>query len=223
METRLLIGLVEDQLLFREGLKGILNGHNDLEVIFESSDGFSVIEKLGECQSVPDVMLVDISLPPNGKQEFNGLAVTNALTRNYPDMKILILSVHDDENFISQFIANGAHGYLIKDSHPNEVFEAIFSVFHKGAYINERTLKALQNKTVKKLRPGTGFVKLTKREAEILQLVCQQYTAEEIATKLFISAKTVNGHRINLLQKTGSKNVAGLVIYAVKNQLVNLF
>jgi DNA-binding NarL/FixJ family response regulator len=220
------IGLIEDQLLFREGMKNILNhsSGNRFKVVFESGDGYSVIGKLTNSKEVPNVMLVDLSLPPTpDKKEFSGLDVTQALINNYPDIKILILSVHDDDNFIADLIEHGAHGYLVKDSDPQEVFTAIESVFHKGTYINEQTLKAIQTRMGKKAVKKKINIEITKREEEILQLVCQQYTAEEIAQKLYISVKTVNGHRNNLLLKTHSKNVTGLVLYAVKNHIVEVF
>jgi DNA-binding NarL/FixJ family response regulator len=217
------IGIIEDQLLFREGVKAILNNHQQFEVVFESGDGFSVIDKLNAASVLPDVMLVDLSLPPkNSKEPFTGLEVTLALADAYPDIRVLILSIHHDENFINELIKNGAHGYLVKDCDPQEIFEAVTAVFTKGSYINARTLKALQNSTNRRPRPKGVLVQLSGREEEVLQLVCQQMTAEEIAQKLYLSVKTVNGHRNNLLLKTGSKNVTGLVIYAIKNNLVKI-
>lgn len=222
MKHTVKIGLVEDQLLFRTGIKAILNSWDDLEVVFESGEGYTVIEKLMASSLIPDVMLVDLSLPPNGTRDYSGEHLTLDLCRYFPDIKIIILSVHRDENYMARLIETGAHGYLIKDSDPEEVYEAITSVYHKGSYINQLTLKAIQRNMGKKSRPVQQLDSITKREVEILQLTCQQYTAEEIAQKLFISVKTVNGHRNNLLQKTGSRNVTGLVIYAIKNQLVEL-
>nr|WP_294858514.1 response regulator transcription factor [uncultured Fluviicola sp.] len=214
------IGLVEDQLLFRTGIKAILSSWDDLDVVFESGDGYSVIEKLENGAEIPDVMLVDLSLPPDGTTEYSGENLTIDLNRHFPNVKIIILSVHRDENYMARLIETGAHGYLVKDSDPQEVYEAITTVHLKGSYINELTLKAIQRNMGKKSKSVQQSADLTKREVEILQLTCQQYTAEEIARKLFISVKTVNGHRNNLLQKTGSRNVTGLVMYAVKNQLV---
>lgn len=221
MQTKIRVGLVEDQYLFREGMKAILNTWPDIEVMFESAEGYTVLDKLKN-STLPDVMLVDLSLPPRGQEEFSGLHVTTALLESFPDMKILILSVHEDENFIAQLIENGAHGYLVKDSDPREVHDAIIAVYHKGSYINERTLKALQHKMAKRVKPARTVVQITRREEEVLQLVCQQYTAEEIAEKLFLSVKTVNGHRNNLLQKTGSRNVTGLVLYAIRNNIIKV-
>lgn len=222
MNDEIYVGLVEDQLLFREGMKAIIATWKDIRTVFESADGYSVMEKLSHCAVPPNVLLVDLSLPARGGQEFSGLHVTRAVTAAYPEMKIVILSIHDDENFISQLIESGAHGYLVKDCDPQEVHDAIVTVHTRGSYINERTLKALQHKMAGKPRPVKKLLSITRREEEILQLVCRQYTAEEIASKLFISVKTVNGHRNNLLQKTGSRNVTGLVLYAVRNNIVTL-
>src|SRR5471030_322051 len=216
------IGIVEDQLLFREGIKAILNNWDNFSIVFESADGYSVIEKLNAAAILPDVMLVDLSLPPIDKKEYSGLHVTFAMAELYPTIKVLILSVHDDENFISEMVKNGAHGYLVKDCDPQELHDAIESVHKKGSYINARTLKAIQNNMARKVKPKKLLANISAREEEILQLTCQQYTAEEIANKLFISVKTVNGHRNNLLIKTGSRNVTGLVIYAIKNNIVSL-
>jgi len=222
MSTTIHVGLVEDQPLFRQGMKAIISEWPGMDVVFESADGYSVKDKLQNAAVIPDVMLVDLTLPPDGKTECSGLDVTRVLLETWPDMRIIILSVHDDENYIAQLIEEGAHGYLLKDCDPGEVKEAIESVYRKGSYINERTLRAIQNNLGNRKKPPKQKEEITKREEEILQLVCQQFTAEEIAEKLFISVKTVNGHRNNLLQKTGSKNVTGLVIYAVKNGIIAL-
>lgn len=221
MNDKIKIGLVEDQLLFREGIKAILAAEPSFEVVFESADGHSVIEKL-EANVIPEVMLVDLSLPAKDGKEFSGLDVTRVLLHRFPEMKILILSVHNDESFMARLIEQGAHGYLVKDSDPREVFEAIISLHTKGLYINEKTLKAIQHNMGKKIKPPKAVPEISKREAEVLHLTCLQYTAEEIAEKLFISVKTVNGHRNNLLQKTGSRNVTGLVMFAIKNQIIEL-
>lgn len=218
------IGIVEDHHLFREGLKAILNGWSDVKVVFEAAEGYTVIDNLNKQQpNLPHIMIVDLSLPPNNNEEYSGMHLTSDLLKHFPDIKIIILSVHIDENFIAQLIEYGAHSYLVKDCDPQELYNAVIAVHTKGSYINERSLKAIQHNLNKKrsVRPQITL-EITKREVEVLQLVCQQFTAEEIAEKLFISVKTVNGHRNNLLQKTGSRNVTGLVIYAIKNNIVTL-
>lgn len=221
-DQKIRVGLVEDQLLFRQGLKAILASLPDVEVMFESADGYSVVDKLTACPELPHVLLVDLSLPPNGKTEYNGMQLTNDITLRFPDIKVMILSVHNDDSLIAQLIQYGAAGYLVKDCNPQEVYDAILSVHTKGSYINAQSLKAIQNNLGKRHKPKalTAALNLTKREVEILQLICQQNTTEEIAEKLFISAKTVDGHRNNLLQKTGSRNTVGLVLFAVSQNLL---
>lgn len=219
MSNKIHIGLVEDQFLFRRGIKAILESWSDLEVVFEAEDGFSVIEKLKTKEVLPDVMLVDLSLPPNGEKEFSGLDLTLELQEIYPEIKTLILSAHDDEFLMAQLIEKGANGYLVKDSDPEEVYEAIVILHTKGAYVNAKILKALQGRLIGRVKPKKSQEILSPREEEVLRLICQQLTAQEIGEKLFISTKTVNGHRSHLLQKTGAKNVTGLVIYAIKHGL----
>lgn len=223
MKNKISIGLVEDQQLFRNGIKAILEGWENLTVTFESGEGYSVIGKLQETVSVPDVMLIDLSLPSKGDKPYSGEQLTLDLQCFFPSVKVLILSAHQDEQFITRLIEIGAHGYLVKDSDPLEVYEAIMTVYEKGAYINKLALSAIQNNFGKRTRAIIhDDSELTRREIEILQLTCEQYTAEEIGEKLFISVKTVNGHRTNLLMKTGSRNMAGLVMYAVKKGLVKV-
>ncbi|MFY8037598.1 MAG: response regulator [Cyclobacteriaceae bacterium] len=221
-EPKIRVGLVEDQELFRQGLKAILSLHPTIDVVFESADGYSVIEKLNVCPQLPHVLLVDISLPPNGKVEYSGMHLTNDLAIHFPEIKVLILSVHNDDHLIAQLIQHGAAGYLVKDCDPQEVYNAIGSVYTKGAYINEQTLRAIQGNLGKRQKSKAlpTALNLTKREIEILQLICQQNTTEEIAEKLFISSKTVDGHRNNLLQKTGSRNTVGLVLFAISQNIV---
>jgi len=224
-DDKITVGLVDDQLLFRQGMKAILSAWNNIEIIFECADGFSVIDKLNHSAVVPQVMLIDLSLPPHNGKEFSGKEVTTLLRQHFPEIKVVILSGHDNENFIAQLIESGAHGYLVKDSDPGEVYEAIRSAHQHGSYINAKTLRAIQNNINRKTaaRPiNSSNESLSKREEEILQLICMQFTTEAIADKLFISPKTVNNHRNSLLQKTGAHNVAGLVMWAVKNGVVKV-
>lgn len=219
---KILIGLVEDQFLFRKGIKAIINSWQRFEVCFESEDGYSVVQKLKEAAVVPHVMLVDLSLPPDGHIEYGGLELTEALQGSFPEIKVVILSAHNDEFYISKLIEKGAHGYLIKDSDPDEVQSAIISVHEQGSYINAHTLKAIQDRLAGKVKVNKTQEQLSKREEEVLKLVCQQLTTEEIGEKLFISPKTVNGHRNKLLQKTNSRNATGLVMYAIKHHIVEV-
>jgi DNA-binding NarL/FixJ family response regulator len=214
------IGMVEDQLLFRQGIKHILEGWENFKMVFESPDGYSMKKRLEQNSEIPNIMLVDITLPPDGSKEFNGSQVVQVLKQYYPEMKILILSVHEDSYLMAKFIEEGANGYLVKDSDPNELHDAIVAICERGSYINERSLNALQGRLIGKITKPKNQTELTNRELEVLRLICQQKTTSEIANELFISSKTVNGHRNNLLQKTDSKNMSGLVMYAIKHHIV---
>ena len=214
------LGIIEDQHLFLQGIKSILEAWPEMEFVFESPNGYSVLERLEKNTTVPDIMLIDLTLPPNGTEEFNGWQVVQVLKEHYPDMKLLILSAHNDSYLIAKLIEEGANGYIVKDSDPQEVYDAIVNISEKGSYINARSLEAIQDKLAGKLNTPKTHESLTKREVEVLRLVCQQKTAQEIGDELFISVKTVNGHRNNLLQKTGSRNMSGLVMYAIKHNIV---
>lgn len=221
MET-IKLGIVEDQHLFREGIKALLSEHAEIEFIFESAEGYTVLERLKAAEQVPNVMLIDLTLPPNGNEEFNGWRVVEVLKQNYPEMGLLVLTVHNDEYLIAKLIEEGANGYLVKDSDSEEVYRAIKSIHEQGSYINQYSLKAIQGRLNGKVKTPKTDLPISKREIEVLRAICQQKTAEEIGQDLFISSKTVNGHRNNLLQKTGSRNMTGLVMYAIKHKLVEV-
>lgn len=217
------IGLVDDQELVRSGFKTIINNWENMQVTFESKEGYSVIKRFAKMENLPDILLVDLQLPNYGDLIYSGAHLTRDLREEYPEIKILILSVQDDPVTIADLIERGAHGFLSKSCAPDELHNAIESIHIQGSYINGKTLEALQ----RRLNGGQGSKQvnsdeLTSREMEVLGLICQQLTAEEIGERLFISAKTVNGHRNNLLQKTGSRNITGLVMYAVKKGLVEM-
>jgi len=225
-QNNIRIGLVEDQHIFREGIKALVTGWPQIEVTFETAEGYTIVEKLKCSPQLPDVLLVDYSLPAQGELEFNGIQVIHAVNIHFPDIKIIVLSTHEDEHFIAHIIKNGARGHLVKDSDPEELRLAILAVHEKGSCINERTLLAIQNNMGKKSksnRDENGLIQISKREKEVLDLICRQYKTEEIAEKLFISSKTVDGHRNSLLQKTDSRNTAGLVVFALRNHIVNIF
>lgn len=217
MHESIRVGIVDDQQLILTGLTAILNNWENFEVVFESENGYSVVERLTSTEHPPQVMLVDLSLPPNGQEEYSGIQLTLDLRKHFPDLKILILTVQDDPITTADLIEKGAHGFLSKNCSPDELRMAIVAVCNQGSYFNERTLDAIQKRLNNQLKVPKNDNALTNREVEILQLICQQFTAEEIGNRLFISPKTVNGHRNNLLQKTGSRNINGLVMYAIKH------
>ncbi len=218
MEANLIkVGLADDHELMRAGLAQILEASGPITVIFEASNGAELLEQL-KTKRV-DVVLLDLEMPVMGGQEALPEVVVN-----YPETKVLILSMHDSNSFIVKMMELGASGYLLKDMPPSEVAKAVQTVVNDGLYFNAKVSRALLAGL-----PGsqieiesTGQVRetLSQRELEVLRLICQEYTTTEIAESLFLSPKTIEGYRKNLLEKTGVKNMAGLAIFAVRNNLI---
>ena len=221
MKTNIQLAIADDQRLFLKGMRFIIDTFENIDLIIEAYDGQDLINKLAS--TTPDVVLLDLKMPV-----MDGIETTKHLKIHYPDLKIILLTMHNDERLISYMMELGVNGYLLKDEEPEQVKKAIESVMKKDFFFNEYVSKALLKgvKGKHKNRAPSVFsptgANLTKRELEILQLICQERTTAEIASQLFISTRTVEGHRKNLLEKTNVRNMAGLVIYAMKNQLVTV-
>jgi len=161
---------------------------------------------------------MDIKMPV-----MDGLMCTSKIHTLFPEVKVIILTMYDDERYILHLLESGANGYLLKNAEPEEVEQSIMSVFKNGYYFNDHISKVMHKGLLNKSRPILGEIeKLTDREREILQLICLEYTAQEIAQKLFLSVRTIEGHKKNLLRKTDTKNTAGLVVFALTNGIVDV-
>ena len=215
------LAIADDQVLFLRGLKYILEDFNDIELVIEASNGRELLDAIPE--NTPDVVLMDMKMPV-----MDGMEATKALKASYPGIKVILLSMFDDERLITHMMENGANGYLLKNEEPHILKEAIDSVLEKDLYFNDYVskalLKGLQHKKapLPSLQSDKPEMHLTPREKEVLELICQELTTAEIAQQLYLSTRTVEGHRKNLLEKTGVRNTAGLVIFAVKNELIEL-
>jgi DNA-binding NarL/FixJ family response regulator len=214
------IAIADDQLLFRRGMAAIINNFEGMSVVCETDNGSKLLTFLETTTQKPDVILMDLSMP-----ELNGIDTMKIIHEKYPDQKVIILSIHNEEKFVVHLIELGANAYLFKNAEPQDVENAIRGVVEKGFYFSESLMmtfqKRLNNKKTHVSVHDNIPISLTTREIEVLNLICQELTAQEIAEKLFISVRTVDGHRNNLLEKTGARNTAGLVIFAIKNNLVN--
>ncbi len=215
------IALVEDQQLFRESLAALLERIPEFEVLTVCENGRVFMDTLATLPVAPDVVLVDMDMP-----EMNGVQLTEALHKQRPDIKVIILTVYNQERFMVKMVEAGACGYLLKNCGTEEVLNAIRQAYSAGYYFNEFFLNAMKNGAKYKSASMLDFnhipVELTEREREILLLICQELTNIEIGEKLFISPRTVDGHRNNLLAKTGARNTAGLVVFAVTNNLLQI-
>jgi DNA-binding NarL/FixJ family response regulator len=214
------IAIADDQMLFRRGMAAIINSFDDMMVVCETDNGRKLLTFLETTTQKPDVILMDLSMP-----ELNGIDTMKIIHEKYPDQKVIILSIHNEEKFVVHLIELGANAYLFKNAEPEDVENAIRGVVEKGFYFSESLMltfqKRLNNKKTHVSVHDNIPITLTIREIEVMNLICQELTAQEIAEKLFISVRTVDGHRNNLLEKTGARNTAGLVIFAIKNNLVD--
>ncbi|PQB05949.1 DNA-binding response regulator [Aureitalea marina] len=211
--------MADDEELFRVGLSHILNRYEDVDILFEADNGQSLMEQLAEAEELPDIVVMDIKMP-----EMNGVEATKMLRKEYPDINIIALTTYNTKPFIRNMIDVGACAYLVKNSAPQEVIHTIRQVYSNGFYYDKLVMESIRsNKRSTKPKGDKTSANgefITDREKQILELICRQYTSQEIAQKLFISKRTVEVHRKNLLDKTQSKNIAGLVVYALKNELV---
>jgi len=214
------VAITDDQVLFRRGMASIINTFNGISIVLEADNGRVLLDSLATIDVLPDIVLLDLSMP-----ELNGIETTKLLHANFPSVKIIILSVYGEDRFVTHLMELGVNAYLFKNVEPEEVERAIRTVVDKDFYFNEAFLNAMKNRLTNKRQkitltdniPST----LTSREIEVLNLICKQRTAQEIADQLFISVRTVDGHRNNLLEKTGARNSAGLVLFAIKHRLID--
>lgn len=207
------LALVDDQQLFRAGLKLILAEEPEFEVVFEADHGRQFFERL-RFEPV-DIVLLDVEMPI-----MDGMETLERLRQDHPEVKVIMLTMHESERLIIHLMNGGASGFLLKDEQPKIVCKAIRQVHENGIFFRNYVSKALlKNGRKQNSKPDLGLAqpKLSDREHEVLRLICQELTSKEIADKLYISARTVDGHRRNLQEKTGARNIAGLVLYAVRN------
>lgn len=214
------IVLVDDELLFRKGISFLLEREANIEVVFEASNGVELINFLHQVSILPDIIMTDLKMP-----FLDGVEATKIIHKEFPDIKIIALTSYDSNSFVANMIDMGASSYIVKSATPQELIKTITEVAYKGFYYNENVLKIIQDDFVtnKHNRNNVDNHFLTNREIEVLQLICEQKTTTEIAEILFISPRTVEGHRNNLLLKTASKNIAGLVFYAIQNNIVIVY
>lgn len=207
--------IADDHRVFREGIVSILENTGEIRVVAQAQDGKEVMEKLRKAR--PELILMDISMGEAG-----GIETTRLVKEQYPEIKILVLSMHSESSYIVRMLEAGASGYLLKDAGSAELVNAIKAVAEGHTYFSSQVSATLVDQLVKGKKPPErkAGVPLTRREIEVLRLIAEEYSNPEIADKLFISIRTVDTHRRNLLEKLGVKNTAGLVKYAIKHGLV---
>ncbi len=213
------LALCDDHTLFRVGLASILGQIQDFELILEAGNGQELIDKIA--RKTPDVVLLDLQMPV-----MDGTATADYLREHHPLIKIVVLTMHDEDRMVLHLLEKGVSGYLLKDAEAGEVEKAVRKVMDEGVYLNEFVSKAMLRRMTnrKEVKPVKDFynskILLSEREKEVLVLICEGLSTNEISEKIFLSPRTVEGHRLRILEKTGTKNTAGMVAYAFKNNLV---
>lgn len=204
------VALVDDHQLFRSGINFIISDTEDIEIAFEASNGQEFLDFVDQYQ--PDLVLMDINMPV-----VDGVEATRRALEKYPDLKVLVLSMFGEVDYYNTMIDLGVKGFILKDIDNDELIDAIRKVNKGGSYFSQELLLQLI-----KQKPADDEVELTRREKEVLELICVGHSNQEISEKLFISQRTVERHRSSLLFKTDSKNSVSLVVYAIKNGLVKI-
>jgi DNA-binding NarL/FixJ family response regulator len=211
------IAIADDYKIFREGLKVSLSQDDNLHFLLEAENGEDLLKEIESRQ--PDVIIMDLKMPI-----MDGMEATQLVRKKYPEIKVLVVSMYEDDKFIIHLMEIGANGYLLKNAEPDEIRKAIYAVHENGYYFNDLVNKALLKKLVLKNNIKPSFnenVDLTEREMEVLKLICKEKTAVEIGKEIFLSPRSVEGIRQRLIEKIGVRNTAGVVMFAVKNGLAD--
>ncbi|HLF45433.1 MAG TPA: response regulator transcription factor [Chitinophagaceae bacterium] len=210
------IAIADDYKIFREGLKVSLAQDDQLQVIFEAENGEDLISLMESKR--PDIVIMDLKMPI-----MDGMEATKIIRKKFNEVKVLVVSMYEDDKFIIHLMEIGANGYLLKNAEPEEIRKAIYAVCENGYYFNDLVNKALLKKLVLKNNIKPSFnenIDLTEREMEVLKMICEEKTAAEIAKEIFLSPRSVEGIRQRLIEKIGVRNSAGLVMFAIKNGIV---
>jgi len=207
--------LVDDHKLFREGLRLLLNNSENINVIAEASNGIEFLEIAEDCNDA--IVLMDIEMP-----EMNGIDATKQILEKCPDLKIIALTMFGEDEYYYQMIEAGVKGFLLKNTSIDEVLDAIETVSRGENCFSQELLYNIVRNLSHANRTNYNDPNLSEREIEILQLICEGLSNQEIADKLFISKRTVDTHRSNILDKTGTNNTASLVMYAIRKGIINI-
>lgn len=213
MET-IKVAVIDDHEVVINGIKAMFDGRQDLKIIFTTTHAEALQDHLSQNQT--DVLLMDIQMP-----EINGVELAKLVLKKHPAIKILAFSSFDDSHYIRQVMRSGAAGYLLKNTDQQTIINAIHAVMEGNEFLDETVKKILLHESITGQRRSIYDIPLTKREKEILKLVAEELSNQQIAEKLFISLRTVETHRLNLSQKLGAKNTAGLVKEAIRRGLID--
>lgn len=211
------VSIADDHKIFRDGIKMALRDREYLKILWEAEDGRDLMHKLKLKQ--PDVLLMDIRMP-----EVDGVNAIGMIRKEYDDIKIIVLTMYDDQEMITKMMEMGANAYLTKTTDPEEIYQAILTCMNDDFYFNDLVNKAVllklqHKKAVKQFYPNP--IKFSEKELRILKCIAEDKTTEEISKEVFLSPRTIETIRQNMKQKVGAKTIAGLVMYAMRNKLLD--
>jgi DNA-binding NarL/FixJ family response regulator len=211
------VAIADDHKIFRKGVILSLRPYHNIKFVLEAENGEELIQGVEAAQ--PDIVLMDLKMPVK-----DGIETTKYLNKHFPSIRILILTMYEDERFVGHLMDSGANGYLLKSTDPDEIKQGIMDVMRTGFYLNNFVNRVLikKNYAKQKFNPNLNTeVTISEREKEVLSLVCMEYTAQEIAQKMDISSRTVEAIKDRLMERFGVKNSVGLVFFAMKNSLID--
>ena len=211
------VAIADDHKIFRKGVILSLKAYHNIKFVLEAENGEELIQ--GVAKAKPDIVLLDLKMPVK-----DGIETTKYLNKHFPAIRILILTMYEDERFVGHLMDSGANGYLLKSTDPEEIKQGIMDVMRTGFYLNNFVNRVLikKNYARQKFNPNLNSeVVISDKEKEVLSLVCLEYTAQEIAAKMDISARTVEAIKDRLMERFGVKNSVGLVFFAMKNGLID--
>jgi DNA-binding NarL/FixJ family response regulator len=211
------VAIADDHKIFRKGVILSLRPFTNIKFVQEAENGQELID--GISSSAPDVILMDLRMPQK-----DGIETTKQIAKQYPTIHIVILTMFEDERFVSHLMEIGANGYLLKSADPTEIRRAIMDVAEKGYYLNNFVNRILLKKSHAKQKTVPSLsseITLNEREKDVIKYICMEFTATEIAQKMDVSPRTVEAIKDRLMEKFGTKNTAGLVFFAVKNNLID--
>lgn len=218
MSEHIKIALADDHVLIRKALAEMIESFGNYKVVYQASNGFELIEMLTNANPFPELILLDIQMPL-----MNGIETAKFLQKKYPDVKIIALTMVENESSMVAMVKCGARGYLMKDEEPEKLREALYNVYHRGFHFSELVTGRLVHQFqhgYDQTNAGLATNELSKRESEFLKLCCTELTYKEIADRLNVSPRTIDGYRDRLFEKLGIKSRVGLAMFAVKTGLV---
>ena len=215
-EKKIQVAIADDYKVFREGLKKCISGDKKFKLILEAENGQELISTFEK--NIPDVVIMDLRMPI-----MDGIEATQMIRRKYPDVKVLVVTMYEQDEFITHLMKIGANGYLLKNTEPDEIRKSIYAVYENGYYFHDLINNTLLKKLVieNNIKPFFNQnVELSEKEHEVLKLICEEKTADEIAKKIFLNPQSIELIRQQLIEKVGVYNTAGLIMFAIKNGII---